>query len=724
MKKHTKILLYAAVLLLTAAIMTASIYAKDANAPPMSVVVGLDDGYEYEIAPYGSSGKYYFLLPGTVDPKNITVKYTGSYMICDESGDVTLYSGDTVVCDGSRGTVSIKEYDSTQKKYITYSVDVMFGSDIGSVYITLDGGDKAFKKVNTSKDNEEPGDITVVDMAGNLVYDGEMSKLSGHGFTSYTTGPNSQVKNSFNFNISEKTELIYGAGDARKWVLLTPRRYAGDRDMTGLSQIAAFRTYSAIIGNKRASIEGEYVDLYVNGEYRGLYILTERMNDGGAIDVKGLEDYVTPSGNLETIRDYENNGRDPALNTGLHKYTYDKNAKLTDKSIDITGGYVLEVMCDNYEGCGFETEHGLNIAIKSPESCTKEMVRYIAAYVQNFENALYSETGYNSEGKHYSEYIDMRSLADTVLVYAYYINFEYFRTSTYMYKDADGEANDVLTFGPAWDFETNAYFLENDPTLFGTTNGFTYNVLQQYIWSEQLWQHGDFMEYLYEENERMKTALSELTGRTESTTVPSLQSTVDAVADSADMNHKRWGGDNFNDMLDDFVRAVDTRFSRWYDTLWNPEEYMVYITVSAKENEDGTITLTASSMGENDGYYRWYRIDADEPHKSYIFATRKESITVDADGTMYYCTVKGANNAYYEYASGEIFSSDTVTMKTANVAAVEGVFIDPPETEPTTEPEPPANAPASGCGGAIGFAAVPIVIVLTFASAVTFKKEY
>ncbi len=723
MKKHTKILFCVCILLILTAIATASIYAKDPNAPPMSVVVGLDDGYEYVIEPYESWGSYYFLLPGTVDPKNITVKYTGSYMICNEKGDVELYSGDTVVCDGNKGTISIKEYDSDKKTYNKYSVNVIFGSDIGSVYITLDGGDKAFNRVNTSKENDETGDITVIDKAGNVIYDGEMTRLAGHGLTSYSTGPSSQVKNSLNLNIAEKTELIYGAGDAKKWVLLTPRRYAGDRDTTGLSQIAAFRTYSAIIGNKRASIEGEYIDLYVNGEYRGLYILTERMNDGGAIDVKGLEDYVTPSGNLKTVRDYENNGRDPALNTGLHKYTYDEGAKLTDKSIDITGGYVLEVMCDNYEGCGFETKHGLNVAIKSPESCTKEMVRYIAAYVQNFENAIYSETGYNSEGKHYSEYADVKSLADTVLVYSYYINFEYFRTSTYMYKDADGKSNDLLTFGPAWDFETGAQYLKNDKTLFGTTNGFTYNVLQQYIWSEQLWQHGDFMEYLCKENERMKAALSELTGLKESTTVIPLQSTVDTVADSADMNHMRWGGDNFNDMFGSFTKAVDTRFSHWYDTLWNPDEYLLYVSVNAKENDDSTITLTATSLGENDGYYKWYRIDTDEPEKSYIFATKKESITVEADGTVYYCTLSGANNAYYEFASGDIFSSDTITMKSGNVAAVAGVYVDPPETEPITDTEPPTNTTENGCGGSLGFAAVPIIIMLAFASAVTFKKE-
>lgn len=717
MKKSPKILF---VLLAVAAVLAAAAVcvAAASTPPPVSVLITDGDGYEYAIAPDRVDGAYTIFVPGSVDLSSVTVEYTGKKMLCDEHGDATLYRGDSLVCDASGGKIEVKEYDSSDKSYEKHSVNVLHGGEIGSVYITLDGGAKALKNINASKDNEEPGDIIVLDKVGNLVYDGAMTKLSGHGFTSFTAASSTNIKNSYNLNIAQKTELVNGAGDSKKWVLLTPRMNAGDRDTSGLSQLAAFHTFTALIGNKRASIEGEYVDLYINGEYRGLYILTERMNNGGAIDVVDFEDHVTnASGNLKTIRDYENTGKDPALNTGLHKYTYDKNAGI-DSEIDITGGYVLEVMCQDYEGCGFETKYGLDIAIKSPEVCSKKMVQYIAAYVQNFENALYSETGYNSEGKHYTEYADMRSLADMILVYSYYINFEYFRTSTYIYKDADGESNDTLTFGPAWDFETGASYLRSDKTLFGTTNWFVYNVDQQYIWSEQLWQHGDFMLLLSSENERMKEVLSQQLGYTESFTVPTLESITEAASASADMNHKRWGATNFNAIFDDYIEAVGERFDHWYGTLWNPENYLIALDTEVVKNADGTLTLKAVVTGENDGKIRWYKLDEDDPEKSETVAVFFDEITVDEDGSRYYYTVEGKNNAYYEHASGEIFSDEDIMMVSGLTSAT---YVEP-EPDPIPETEP-SDGTGEGCSGEFSSAAL-IISLLTFPIYIKRKKSH
>lgn len=715
MKKTLKLSIFALSALFLS-IMSLS-FVSASTEPPISVLITDQNGYEYEIEPDMSGGESVFYIPGTVDLSEVTVMYTGKKMLCDESGEATLYKGDSLVCDASKGEIKVKEYDSSKKSYETHTVKVLHGGDLGAVFITLDSGTKALKNVNASKANEEPGDIIVLDKAGNLVYDGSMTKLSGHGFTSFTAASSTNIKNSYNFNIAQKTELVNGAGNSKKWVLLTPRMYAGDRDTSGLSQLSAFHTFTALIGNKRASIEGEYVDLYINGEYRGLYILTERMNNGGSINVVDLEDYVTnESGELKTIRDYENSGKDAALNTGLHKYTYEKNAKI-DKDVDITGGYVLEVMCDTYEGCGFETKYGLDIAIKSPEVCTKAMVQYIAAYVQNFENALYSETGYNSEGKHYSEYADLRSLADTILVYSYYINFEYFRTSTYIYKDADGEPNDTLTFGPAWDFETGAAFLASDKTLFGTTNAFVYNVDQQYIWSEQLWRHGDFMSYLASENERMKDVLSQQLGYEEALTVPSLESIASSASLSADMNYARWGTSNFNDVFGDYIEAVGKRYEHWYGTLWNPEKYLICLDTEVSKNDYGTVTLKAVITGENDGKIRWYKLDESDPEKSDTHAIFFDEITVPEDGSRYYYTVEGKNNAYYEHASGEIFSDENILMVSGLTAAT---YVEPePDTEPVTDPV--GTDEGSGCGSAVSSPAV-LLTVLAFPFFIKRKK--
>ncbi len=697
------------------AVFSAVFVSAAGQEPPISVLIS-NGGCEYTIKPYLKSSQYIFYLPGTVDVSEVTIKYTGTKMLCDETGSPTLYRGDTLVCDASGGEVSVTEYIKSNKNYKNYTVKVLHGGDIGSVFINLDGGDDALKNVNAVKGNSEEGDIVVLDKGGNLIYDGDLTKLSGHGLTSFTPSYSTEVKNSYNFKIGTKTELLTGAGKSKKWVLLTPRMYSGERDASGLSQIAAYNTYSSLIKNSCFSIEGEYVDVYINGEYRGLYILTERMNNKASINVNDLEDYVTSdSTDLKTVRQKSNKGNDIALDTGIESYTYDKNAKLTDKNIDITGGYVLEVMCGDYTDCGFVTKHGLYFTIKSPEACTKEMVQYIAAYVQNFENAIYSETGYNSEGKHYSEYADIESLADTILVYAYYINFEYFRTSTYIYKDADGEAHDTLTFGPAWDFETGADSLKSDKTLFGTTFAFVYNVSQQYIWSEQLWCHGDFMACIAAENDRMQEVLDQQLGHTSSTTVKALTTIADEASLSADMNYSRWGVTNFNDVFCDFIAAAEKRYKTWYDTLWNPEKYLISLETEVTKNEDGTVTLTAVVNGKNEGKIRWFKLDEEDPQNSSSFAIFFNEITVPEDGSRYYYTVEGDNNAYYQYAYGKIFSDETIVMTSGATAAT---YVEPnpePEPEPVTEPE----ENESGCGSS----ASPVIFIMLLACPILIKRK-
>ncbi len=714
MKKAIKFIF---TLLTVTAFFTLTVIIVSAANPklPIELVVTDSKNYSYSIAAEKVNGSYTFFVPGSVDLSKVTVKYTGKKMLCDDSGEASLYRGDTSVFKISGDKIDVREYDADTKKYTSYSAKIMQGGSLGSVYITLDGGDDTFKDINASKNNIGEGKILVLDESGKTLYNGEMSKMKGHGLTSFNPSHTTNVKNSYNIKIANKAELVEDSGKNKKWVLLSPRMSAWDRDVSGFSQIAAFNTYNGIIGKASANIRGEYVDLYVNGQYHGLYILVERMNRGGAIDVFDLEEEITDmSGDLKTVRSSDKkNAKDPAIKAGIREYRYDKNAKLKDSKTDFSGGYVLEVMCETYEGCGFITKNGLFVSIKSPEACTKEMVRYIAEYVQNFENAIYSDTGYDSNDKHYTEYADIKSLADTVLTYSFYMNFEYFRTSTYMYKDTD----EILHFGPAWDFETSADTLKYDETLFGTTNGFTYNVNQQYIWSEQLWRHGDFMSYMTEENELMKSVLSQQLGYSEAESVRTFESITQSAAGSADMDFALWRASNFNDVFEEYIEAIGIRYEHWYGTLWNSEKYILGLGSEVIRNEDGTVTIKAVVTGQNDGMIRWYKKSADDPEKLVAHAMLFNEITVPEDGTLYYYTVEGPNNAYYDSASGEIFSDEKIKMTSGGIAAT---YVEP-EPEPTPETDEGNQTEVSGCDSSAS--ALFAVIMSVFILPVLIKKK-
>ena len=196
------------------------------------------------------------------------------------------------------------------------------------------------------------------------------------------------------------------------------------------------------------------------------YVLTERMDINGSMNVTDLEEKTDmPSSKTKSVAGKKS---DPAIAKGIQSYSYAQNSSVPEGT-DLSGGYILEIMCGHYGECGFKTKQGMYVNIKSPAYPTQEMVQYIAAYVQDFENALFSDTGYNSEGKHWTEYADVKSYAAQTLIYTFYLNWEIYRTSTYMTKDAGG----ILKFGPVWDFDTAYGLFEADYSPEAPVAGYT-----------------------------------------------------------------------------------------------------------------------------------------------------------------------------------------------------------------------------------------------------------
>ncbi|MGN1194323.1 MAG: CotH kinase family protein, partial [Acutalibacteraceae bacterium] len=84
------------------------------------------------------------------------------------------------------------------------------------------------------------------------------------------------------------------------------------------------------------------------------------------------------------------------------------------------------------------------------EYASQAETEYISSFVCAAEDALYSENGYNSLGKHYSEYFDMDSLAKMYILQEFTMNLDAGDSSCFFYKDAD---SDKLIAAPAWDFD-------------------------------------------------------------------------------------------------------------------------------------------------------------------------------------------------------------------------------------------------------------------------------
>lgn len=318
-----------------------------------------------------------------------------------------------------------------------YSLRVFYLSDIPTAYITTESG--SLDRVYSDKNYKEQAYMVIADGA-ETEYAGGLEYIKGRGNNTWT-----MPKRPFNIKTETKQDL-FGMGKSKKWSLL-----ANYNDMSGIRNKIAC-DYANSAGMKYNS-NSHILDLYINGEYMGNYTLIERVEIGeNRIEIYNLEKETEKANNkteLEKCSITDTRGKSKEYVPGSYKYV-----NVPENPENIEGGYLIEFEIFDGERyneakSGFITDRGQPILIKSPEYPSKEQVEYIREYYQDFENAVLDEDGVNSKGIHYSEYLDVESMAKMYVFQEYVKNLDAAVASFYFYKDLNGK----LTAGPVWDFD-------------------------------------------------------------------------------------------------------------------------------------------------------------------------------------------------------------------------------------------------------------------------------
>ena len=166
-----------------------------------------------------------------------------------------------------------------------------------------------------------------------------------------------------------------------------------------------------------------HFDLYINGVYRGVYVLIEKIKRGK---------YRV---NVSKLKETDISGDDV---TGGYIWAFDKTGTNT-------GGMGMEDI--NKEG--FSTADGLNVIMHYPkkENLQTEQQAYLKKYLEDLENLF--KNGKNGSG--YENYVDMTSALDYVLHEEVTNNSDSYWCSFFLHKPKDSKGGKV-TLGPAWDF--------------------------------------------------------------------------------------------------------------------------------------------------------------------------------------------------------------------------------------------------------------------------------
>lgn len=167
----------------------------------------------------------------------------------------------------------------------------------------------------------------------------------------------------------------------------------------------------------------KHFDLYINGVYRGVYVLIEKIKRGK---------YRV---NVSKLKETDISGDDV---TGGYIWAFDKTGTNT-------GGMGM----DDVNKEGFKTADGLNVIMHYPkkENLQTEQQAYLKKYLEDLENLF--KNGKNGSG--YENYVDMTSALDYVLHEEVTNNSDSYWCSFFLHKPKDSKGGKV-TLGPAWDF--------------------------------------------------------------------------------------------------------------------------------------------------------------------------------------------------------------------------------------------------------------------------------
>lgn len=374
-------------------------------------------------------GKYYMFMPSKSDLSSITVWFTASDdVMC---GDVKLENGvaTTVFANGGEFVLSVGDKD--------YTIVFLNSSKLPTMFInTPEGG---LDRIHADKECKEKGcTMLAINSKGKVDYNAELASMKGRGNSTWN-----YPKKPYNIKLDSKAKL-FGMEKAKSWCLIA------NYGENSLIRNQLVYTMGAAIGMKETP-DCKNIDLYVNGEYQGVYLITEKVEiNKNRVDIFDLEEATeeaNPGVDLSTLSPLGVRGKFSGYLEHTQKW-YD----IPNNPENITGGYLLELdFSERYEAeaSGFVTRNSQSVVIKSPEYASEAQVKYISQYWQEFEDALYSSDGYNDLDKSISDYIDITSFARSYLVQEWASNWDVGLSSTFFYKDLDGK----LIAGPIWDFD-------------------------------------------------------------------------------------------------------------------------------------------------------------------------------------------------------------------------------------------------------------------------------
>jgi hypothetical protein len=291
------------------------------------------------------------------------------------------------------------------------------------------------------------------------------------------------------------------------------------------------------------------VEVIVNNEYQGIYILMEKIKrDKGRVDIAKLT-------NLDISGDDVSGG----YIFKIDYYNSSNSWQSSFRPIDYPGKTVNYVYAD-----------------PDPTELLWQQKEYLKTAVNSFESVLYS-SNFKDQAKGYPAWVNVNSFIDYFIVNELSRNVDGFKKSVYFFKDKDSKGGKINA-GPVWDFDW-AWKNIWDCSTFQATDGSGWSYKINDCLSYAPYSNGWMVRFLQDENfaNALNTRYFEL--RKSFLSTQYLNSYIDSVqnlVNEAQARHySRWrilgvsAGAPEVDSQPDSYAGVVYKFRNWIQTRLN-----------------------------------------------------------------------------------------------------------------------------------------------------------
>ncbi len=338
--------------------------------------------------------------------KNRILEETTEKIVCGEAikivtHEIVGYKTNSIYINDKPFALDCEEVKITDNMEIIYEYDIL-AFDMPIVII-----DTFENQEVLDKENYVESKISIINTQDQWIINEISAGLRLRGNSSLEA-----PKKSFRIKFDKKQSVLGSTYKAKSWTLI-----ANYYDKSMSRNYIAYSISDSFSGIDY-TVKHEYVEVFLNGDYIGVYLLCDQVQSGqGRVDIN--EDYTNEEGDLYDV------------------------------------GYLLELddraPIEGVKNVDYFTIDGFNYTIKTPDTesdkYNTDATQYIQSYLINVFSLL--EQG---DWLQICETIDVDSFVQTYIIQELFANLDVGSSSFFIYKDKGGR----LTAGPIWDFDLAA----------------------------------------------------------------------------------------------------------------------------------------------------------------------------------------------------------------------------------------------------------------------------